>query len=88
MANSTLRELYRPTHDEASRHRFVGALKNFANGELETQLAVHYESALRSQRSLQRMVAGRQPIVSRRGRCSNPIRSTSCGDRWSMPRRT
>ncbi len=29
--------LYRPTHDEASRHRFVGALKRFAKRNLVQQ---------------------------------------------------
>jgi SAM-dependent methyltransferase len=47
MSSPTLRELYRPTHDEAARHRFVGALKNFANGALEARLAAHYEASLR-----------------------------------------
>jgi len=47
MSSQTLREIYRPTHDEAARHRFVGALKNFANGALEVQLAERYESALK-----------------------------------------
>lgn len=46
MSERTLREIYRPTHDEASRHRFVGALKAFANGALEAQLAAHYEAVL------------------------------------------
>ncbi|MFM7433039.1 MAG: hypothetical protein ACKO3O_06035, partial [Gammaproteobacteria bacterium] len=42
-----LGELYRPSHDEAARQRFVGALKGFANGPLEQQLAGRYESVLR-----------------------------------------
>jgi len=47
MSSPNLRELYRPTHDEASRHRFVGALKHIANGALEAQLAARYESVLK-----------------------------------------
>ena len=47
MSSPNLRDLYRPTHDEAARHRFVGALKNFANGALEAQLAARYDSALK-----------------------------------------
>jgi SAM-dependent methyltransferase len=42
----TLRELYRPTQDEAARQAFVGAFKSYVNGPLETQLAELYESAL------------------------------------------
>lgn len=49
MSSRSLRELYRPTHDEASRQRFVGALKVFANGPLEGQLAALYESRLAPQ---------------------------------------
>ncbi len=59
MSSPSLRELYRPTHDEASRHRFVGALKNFANGALETQLAARYESQL--QPAFAAAHAGRAP---------------------------
>jgi SAM-dependent methyltransferase len=47
MPSQSLREIYRPTHDEASRHRFVGALKSFVNGAMEGQLADHYESVLK-----------------------------------------
>ena len=43
----SLRELYRPTHDENARQRFVGVLKNFANGALEQRLAERYERSLR-----------------------------------------
>jgi SAM-dependent methyltransferase len=46
MPSPSLRDLYRPSHDEASRQRFVGALKSFVNGALEGQLAAHYESVL------------------------------------------
>jgi len=47
MSQATLKELYRPTHDEASRHAFVGALKGYVNGPLEGRLAERYESALK-----------------------------------------
>ena len=46
-AQNELGELYRPSHDEAARQRFVGALKGFANGPLEQQLAGRYDSTLR-----------------------------------------
>ncbi len=36
-------DLYRPTHDEAARQQFVGALKGFLNGPLEQQLAAEFE---------------------------------------------
>ena len=42
-----LGELYRPTHDEAARQRFVAVLKGFANGPLEQRLGQHYEQVLR-----------------------------------------
>ena len=45
--SDALRGLYRPSHDEAARQRFVGALKGFANGPLEQQLARLYERELR-----------------------------------------
>jgi len=40
---ATLATLYRPSHDEAARQRFVGVLKGYANATLEQQLALHYE---------------------------------------------
>jgi SAM-dependent methyltransferase len=40
----TLRQTYRPTHDEAARQAFVGALKGYVNGPLEQRLAAEYES--------------------------------------------
>lgn len=43
----TLKQIYRPTADEAARQRFVGHLKNYANGALEGDLAALYESRLR-----------------------------------------
>ena len=46
MSERSLRELYRPTHDEAARQRFVGVLKGFANGALEATLEGHYVTAL------------------------------------------
>ncbi|MCC5869274.1 MAG: class I SAM-dependent methyltransferase [Gammaproteobacteria bacterium] len=49
MTDHSLRELYRPTHDEAARQRFVGVLKGFANGALEAQLADRYTSVLEPQ---------------------------------------
>jgi SAM-dependent methyltransferase len=42
MQEPTLREIYRPTHDEAARQRFVGILKAYANGEVEEQLSRGY----------------------------------------------
>ncbi len=45
--SATLRQLYRPTHDENARHRFVGQLKNFANGAFEERLGQHYEHELK-----------------------------------------
>jgi SAM-dependent methyltransferase len=45
-ARNLLGELYRPTHDEAARQRFVGVLKGFANGPLEQRLAARYAQSL------------------------------------------
>ncbi len=42
----TLRSSYLPTHDEAARHAFVGALKGYVNGPLEQRLAEEYSSRL------------------------------------------
>ena len=42
MTASTLSDLYRPSHDEAAKQRFVGVLKGYANQTLEQQLAEHY----------------------------------------------
>ena len=47
MGQPTLKEIYRPTHDEAARHAFVGALKGYLNGPLEARLANHYEESLK-----------------------------------------
>lgn len=44
---SNLPSLYRPTHDEAARQRFVGVLKGHANQTLEQQLAARYERVIR-----------------------------------------
>ena len=46
MAKQTLKDIYSPSHDEASRHAFVGALKGYLNGPLEGRLARHYEEYL------------------------------------------
>jgi SAM-dependent methyltransferase len=46
MSNSTLKDVYRPSHDESARHAFVGALKGFVNGPLERRLARRYEDHL------------------------------------------
>ena len=46
MTTPTLKELYRPTHDEAARHAFVGALKGYVNGPLEGLLARRFEEVL------------------------------------------
>jgi SAM-dependent methyltransferase len=45
-AQNLLGDLYRPSHDEAARQRFVGVLKGFANGPLEQQLAARYSETL------------------------------------------
>lgn len=47
MGEATLREIYRPVHDEAARHRFVSILKAYANDDLEEALAVRYEERLK-----------------------------------------
>lgn len=47
MTKRTLKEIYRPSHDEASRHAFVGALKGFLNGPLEGRLAERYEDIVK-----------------------------------------
>ena len=46
MTTQTLKQTYRPTHDEASRQAFVGALKGYLNGPLEGRLARRYDEAL------------------------------------------
>ena len=45
----TLGEIYRPSHDEAARHAFVGALKGYLYGPVEKRLATLYESELKPQ---------------------------------------
>ncbi len=47
MPNSTLKDAYKPSHDEAARHGFVAALKGYVNGPLEQSLARHYEDNLK-----------------------------------------
>ena len=47
MSTPTLKQIYRATADEGARQRFVGQLKNYANGALEQHLAAHYERSLR-----------------------------------------
>jgi len=42
MTTNTLSDLYRPSHDEAAKQRFVGVLKGYANQTLEQYLAEHY----------------------------------------------
>jgi hypothetical protein len=49
MTASTLSDLYRPSHDEAAKQRFVGVLKGYANQTLEQQLAEHYARDLEPQ---------------------------------------
>lgn len=46
MSNSTLKDVYRPSHDEAAKQAFVGALKGYVNGPLEKRLARHYDEVL------------------------------------------
>ncbi len=49
MTTNTLSDLYRPSHDEAAKQRFVGVLKGYANQTLEQHLAEHYASELEPQ---------------------------------------
>lgn len=44
--NVPIRELYRPSHDEAARHGFVAALKGYLNGPVEARLARRYADEL------------------------------------------
>ncbi len=48
-ANARLTNIYRPTHDEAARQAFVGALKGYLNGPMEAQLDTVYETRLKSE---------------------------------------
>lgn len=47
MTTPTLKQIYQPAADEAARQRFVGLLKNYANGALEQHLAARYEQQLK-----------------------------------------
>ncbi|MFK7887951.1 MAG: class I SAM-dependent methyltransferase [Gammaproteobacteria bacterium] len=47
MSKPSLADAYQPTHDEAARQSFVGALKGFLNGPLEARLGAHYEQTLK-----------------------------------------
>ena len=47
MSEPTLKNLYRPNHDESARQAFVGALKSYLNGPLEARLADRYEKTLK-----------------------------------------
>ncbi len=64
MSERSLRELYRPTHDEAARQRFVGVLKGFANGALEARLEARYAAELEPQFRAQQ---GRAPADREEG---------------------
>ena len=44
--NTTLKDLYKPLHDERARRAFVGALKIEVNGHLEQKLEELYETRL------------------------------------------
>jgi SAM-dependent methyltransferase len=46
MNSSPLGALYKPTHDEAARQRFVAVLKGFANGPMEAALATHFDEQI------------------------------------------
>ena len=46
MTARKLSQIYQPTHDEAARHAFVGALKGHLNGPVETRLGELYEHEL------------------------------------------
>lgn len=61
-ARNLLGDLYRPTHDEAARQRFVGVLKGYANGALEQQLATRYTRQLLPQF---RVASGREQPADR-----------------------
>ncbi len=45
--SQNLKTAYRPTHDEAARQAFVGALKGYVNGSMESQLAAEYDNQLK-----------------------------------------
>jgi len=45
--SQNLKTAYRPTHDEAARQAFVGALKGYVNGPMESQLAAEYDNQLK-----------------------------------------
>ena len=47
MPKPILKDVYRPSHDEAARQAFVGALKGYLNGPLEARLARRYEDFLK-----------------------------------------
>ncbi len=47
MSKPSLADVYQPTHDEAARQSFVGALKGFLNGPLEVSLDQRYEQTLK-----------------------------------------
>lgn len=63
--NAPLNQIYRPDHDERSRQSFVAALKGYANGGLEGQLARLYESRLEP---AFRQLQGRAPADRREAR--------------------
>ena len=46
LENRRFAEVYLPTHDEAARQGFVGALKAYLNGPLEQRLGEHFERRL------------------------------------------
>ena len=46
MSELPLKAAYQPSHDEAARQAFVGALKGYLNGPLEARLARRYEEEL------------------------------------------
>jgi len=80
MTTNTLSDLYRPSHDEAAKQRFVGVLKGYANQTLEQQLAEHYARDLEPQ-----FVAEHHRAPADRS-CSSPIRFISSGDPWCTHR--
>lgn len=60
-----LADAYQPTHDEAARQQFVGALKSYLNGPLEERLGQHFETAIAPQFEAEH---GRAPVGRDDGR--------------------
>lgn len=70
---ATLATLYRPSHDEAARQRFVGVLKGYANATLEQQLALHYERDIKPRLEQLQGHAPRNRVDARAGFEEDPL---------------